>query len=123
MKNFLGAIKQYMEEKGILFSSDQTNCNSGAAYAIMGGKSAIRLIGNARDGINGIIFCCAKDGIDRDNLALFLGKEVYPNTTSDKTRPYKIQIFPEELDRAIDILKMNKKNMSSINDLLIRWRR
>lgn len=109
MDNFLGAIKNYMEEKGILFTSDQTGCYIGDAYAIMGGKSSVRLLQNARDGINGIILCCHWDEIDRDNLVMYFGKTVYPNP-GDKTRPYKIQILPEELDKVIDVLLLNEKN-------------
>ena len=80
------------------------------AYAIMGGKTSLRLLRNAEDGINGLILFCAKDGIDCNNLVTTLNKEVYDNS-GDSTRPYKIQIFPEEMDIVIDLLKQNNKNV------------
>ena len=108
---FLTATKEYMESKGIVFSSDHTDLELGEAYAIMGGKTSLRLLRYAEDGINGLVLFCARDGIDCDNLVSALGKEVYDNS-GDSTRPYKIQILPEEMDIVIDLLKQNSKNIA-----------
>ncbi len=76
-----------MKQNGLYFTSDQASNKN--KYAILGGKTSIGYRENARDGINGIIFYCAKDKEDCNRFISMMNKEVYPNG-NDNTRPFKI---------------------------------
>ncbi len=110
-RNVLSALVEYMKQKGISFSSDNSTDDLSKAYAIMGGKSSVIYRQGAADGINGYLIMCYRDGEDRNRLCSALGKEWYEN--SESTRPYKVQIERSEIDKAIEILKNNPLNTAS----------
>ena len=106
--NNLADIAYYMESQGLRFSSNKST-NEQYQYAILGGKTSVGYREQAKDGVNGIILYCAKDKEDCNRFVSLMHKEVYSN--SDNVRPYKIQIAENELDKAIEILKMNPLNV------------
>lgn len=109
-ENDLKSIVDYMKEKGIFFSSDHTDVVQSNAYAIMGGKTSVRVLQDAHDGINGICLFCYRNKDDLNNiLEKYCEKVVYTN--GEKTRPYKIRISYDELDEIIEILKKNAQNV------------
>lgn len=109
--NDLLSVKEYMESKGVLFTGGKADIGNSKGWAIMGGKTSLRVLENARDGINGIIFFCYRDKEDCNRLCSVLRVEYVPNSQgSDTTRPYKIQIAPDKLDKAIEVLLMNPRN-------------
>ena len=91
----LEELVAYMESCGIRFSSKRFEQNN--RYAIMGSKTSVRILEDARDGING----------NRINARYH--KEVFPN--SEATRPYKISITEDELDGVIKLLLENGENL------------
>ncbi len=96
----LEELVSYMESRGIRFSSKRFEPNN--RYAIMGGKTSVRILGNAKDEINGIVLFCHKDKEDLNRICGRYHKEVYPN--SEPTRPYKISITEDELDGVIKLV-------------------
>ena len=106
LDNLVGIVN-YMESQGLRFSSNHS-ADVQNQYAILGGKTGVGFRKQAKDGVNGIIFYCFRDKVDCNRFVKMMDKEVYPN--SESSRPYKIQITEQELDKAIEILKMNPKN-------------
>jgi hypothetical protein len=102
----LEELVSYMEEKGLTFSSKRFEPNN--RYAILGGKTSVRILEEARDGINGIVLFCYKDKEDLNRINQKYPKEVFSN--SESTRPYKISIAYTELDEVIELLLQNELN-------------
>ncbi len=96
----------YMESKGLVFSSKRFEPKN--RYAILGGKTSVRILEDARDGINGIILYCYNNKEDLNRITQKYRKEVFPN--SESTRPYKISITEDELDGVIELLLQNELN-------------
>lgn len=111
--NDLKSVKEYMESRGVKFTGGNVDIGNAKGWAIMGGKSSLRILENARDGVNGISIMCYKDKEDCDRLCSRLNKEWVPNGTSDKTRLYKVPVAPNELDAVIEELLKNQKNTIS----------
>lgn len=109
--NDLLSIKEYMESKGVRFTGGRADIGNAKGWAILGGKTSLRVLEDARDGINGIILFCYKDKEDCNRICSNLKIDCYANAaSSDTTRPFKVQISPDKLDAAIDILLMNPLN-------------
>ncbi len=103
----LEELVAYMESCGIRFSSKRFEQNN--RYAITGSKTSVRILEDARDGINGIVLFCHKDKEDLNRINARYHKEVFPN--SEATRPYKISITEDELDGVIKLLLENGENL------------
>ena len=97
---------RYMESKGLVFSSKRFEPEN--RYAILGSKTSVRILGDARDGVNGIVLFCHNSKEDLNRINQKYRKEVFPN--SEKTRPYKISITEDELDGVIELLLLNELN-------------
>lgn len=127
--NVLSVLVDYMKQKGVVFSEDHSTLNIENAYAIMGGNSSIRYFRDTKDGVNGYVVFCYKDGVDLARLCASLEKEGYE--TGDIKRPFKVQIGKNEIDKAIELLKMNPLNTQGErtidtdddvqNDVVTKW--
>lgn len=107
--NPLSALVSHMKQEGLLFSSDKSELNLSEAYAILGGKTSVRYLQDARDGVNGYVLFCAKDEVDKNRICTTLDKECYPN--GDAVRPFKVQIGLAEIEKVIGLLKENPLNV------------
>ena len=114
------AVIQQMKEAGVRFVTDKSELDISEAYAVLGSKSAIRYLEGESDGINGFVILCAEDEVDMNRLCTVLNRAYYD--TEDDKRPFKVQFDIEELQKVINILKMNSLNVASVERTVSRPR-
>ncbi len=105
------AIVNQMRESGVRILSDNSDLDISEAYVILGSKSSVRYLQNEADDINGLVVMCAEDEVDMNRLCSALNKPYYD--TNDEKRPYKVPFEEEEIQKIINILKMNSLNVAS----------
>ncbi len=109
--DFVAVVNQ-MREAGVRILTDKSELDLPEAYVILGGKSSVRYLEDEADGINGFVILCAEDEVDMNRLCSALNKPYY--ATDDEKRPYKVPFDVEELQKVINILKMNSLNVASV---------
>ena len=117
--DFKGVIEQ-MKEAGVRFVADRSYLDMSEAYAVLGSKSSIRYLHDESDGIDGLVILCAEDEVDMNRLCTVLNRAYYD--TDDEKRPFKVQFDIEELQKVINILKMNSLNVASVERTVSRPR-
>lgn len=115
------ALVAKMKDAGIRFLTDKSDLEVGKAYAIMGGKSSICYLKDEADGINGYVILCAEDEVDMNRLCNTLDRSYYD--TDDNKRPYKVPFDESEIDKVINILKMNSLNLANMDRTVNRAER
>lgn len=110
-ENNLKELVEKMRNAGIRFLEDKTDLAIPDAYAIMGGRSAIRYVQNEFDGEIGYAILCAADEVDMDRLCNKLNRAYFD--TDDDKRPYKVPFTEEEIDKVINVLKLNSLNIAN----------
>lgn len=105
------AVVDQMRESGIRILSDKSDLDLSEAYVILGSKSSVRYLKNEADDINGLVVMCAEDEVDMNRLCSALNKPYYD--TDDEKRPYKVPFEEGELQKIINILKMNSLNVAT----------
>ena len=108
--DFESVINQ-MREAGVRILADKSDLDLPEAYVILGGRSSVRYLEDEADGINGFVVMCAEDEVDMNRLCSALNKPYYD--TDDEKRPYKVPFEVEELQKVVNILKMNSLNVAS----------
>ena len=103
-------VKACMEAAGLVFTTDHTDLPGSRAHATLGGKTQLRYYTAARDGGNGIQLLFTKDSEELARITGALHKRVRKST--EKIRPHRVVIKPEELEAAIAVLKENPKNLA-----------
>ena len=106
------AVVNQMREAGVRILTDKSDQDLSEAYVILGGRSSVRYLEEEADGINGFAVLCAEDEVDMNRLCSALNKLYYD--TDDEKRPYKVHFEEEELQKVINILKMNSLNVASV---------
>ena len=106
------ATIQEMKDAGVRFVADKSDLDLSEAYAVLGSRSAIKYLENEADGNNGYVILCADDEVDMNRLCSVLNRSYYD--TDDEKRPFKVQFDIEELQKVINILKMNSLNVASV---------
>ncbi len=106
------AVVDQMREAGVRILTDKSDLNLPEAYVILGGRSSVKYLEDEADGINGFAVMCAEDEVDMNRLCSALNKPYYG--TDDEKRPYKVPFEVEELQKVINILKMNSLNVASV---------
>lgn len=106
-----GTVVNQMKEAGVRILTDKSDLNLPEAYVILGSRSSVRYLEDEADGINGFAVMCAEDEVDMNRLCSALNKPYYD--TDDEKRPYKVPFEVEELQKVINILKMNSLNVAS----------
>jgi hypothetical protein len=106
------AVVNQMREAGVRILTDKSDQDLSEAYVILGGRSSVRYLEEEADGINGFAVLCAEDEVDMNRLCSALNKPYYD--TDDEKRPYKVHFEEEELQKVINILKMNSLNVASV---------
>ncbi|RKM56814.1 hypothetical protein D6855_14190 [Butyrivibrio sp. CB08] len=107
-----GAMVQQMRDAGVRILTDKSELELSEAYVILGSRSSVRYLQGEADGINGYVVLCAEDEVDMNRLCSALDKPYYD--TDDEKRPYKVPFEVEELQKVINILKMNSLNVASV---------
>lgn len=105
------AVIEQMKKEGVRFLLDKSNLDLSEAYAVLGGKSAVKYLQNEPDDINGLVILCADDEVDMNRLCTVLNRSYYD--TDDEKRPYKVPFEYDELQKVINILKMNSLNIAN----------
>ena len=106
-----GSVINQMREAGVRILADKSDLDLPEAYVILGGRSSVRYLEDEADGINGFVVMCAEDEVDMNRLCSALNKPYYD--TDDEKRPYKVPFEVEELQKVVNILKMNSLNVAS----------
>lgn len=106
-----GTVVNQMKEAGVRILTDKSDLNLPEAYVILGSRSSVRYLEDEADGINGFAVMCAEDEVDMNRLCSALNKPYYD--TDDEKRPYKVPFEVEEIQKVINILKMNSLNVAS----------
>lgn len=101
---------EYMKDRGLEFSS--VNLTDSSPYAILKNKTSIGYRDTSKWGKRGIVFFCARDGIDKNSLVSSLGLSVEDNST-DRVRPFAVFIPDQKFEAAVAILLNNANSASA----------
>lgn len=109
-ENIVKTMYEYMLNEGFKFDSKWFRGSS--SYAILGGKTSIGYRAKSKKWPEtGIVFFCAKDGIDMRSLERGLGLKVYDDNDKDPTRPYAVFVPDDKFEMAVELLRNNPNNI------------
>lgn len=109
--NMLKGLVEKMQSAGLRFLIDKSDLADGEAYAVLGGKSSIKHLQTETDGVDSYAIYCSDDEVDMNRLCNVLNRAYYD--TDDDKRPYEVRFTTDEIDKVINILKMNLLNIAN----------
>lgn len=99
---------KYMLDRGLKFRL-YGNADS-SPYAILNSETSVGYRIRSKWNKKGIVFFCAKDAIDMNNIVNELHLTVDDNS-NDEERPYAIFVNGSDFEKVVEILKRNPKNV------------